>query len=89
MGNKQRVRVLDDQHKREIKDLVCDILEIDPDKVTLVSLFKEEHSADSMSAIEILAVLESKFKISIDQAELNRMVNLDGVYTVVEEAEGQ
>lgn len=70
----------------DIKELVCGILEIEPDEVTAESLFGEDHDADSLRAIEILAALEKRFKVTIDQAELPRMVNLTGVYEVVGEA---
>lgn len=70
----------------EIKEMVCDILEIEADEVTLESLFADDHDADSLRAIEILAALEKQFKVTIDQAELPRMVNLAGVYEVVGEA---
>nr|BCN28631.1 acyl-carrier protein [Streptomyces sp. SANK 60404] len=69
-----------------IKEIVCDILEIEEDEVTMVSLFKEDHKADSLRAIEILAALEKKFSVVIDQSELPRMVNIEGVYQVVAEA---
>ncbi|MFC5216373.1 acyl carrier protein [Streptomyces coerulescens] len=69
-----------------IKEIVCDILEIEEDEVTGTSLFKEDHKADSLRAIEILAALEKKFGVVIDQSELPRMVNIDGVYQVVAEA---
>lgn len=66
-----------------IKEIVCDILELDEDEVSDTSLFNEDHGADSLRAIEILAALEKEFKIEIDQAELGRMVNLQGVGEVV------
>ena len=77
---------LDDERKAQIKELVCEILEIEAADVSPTSLFKEEHDADSLRAIEILAALERTFDITIDQAELARMVNLEGVYAVVAEA---
>jgi acyl carrier protein len=70
----------------KVKELVCEILELDDDEVTRTSLFKEEHDADSLRSIEILASLERSFKVTIDQNELTRMVNLEGVYEVVDEA---
>ena len=76
-----------DIRKQEIRDIVCEILELESDEVTETSLFKEEHDADSLRAIEILAGLERRFGVLIDQAELVRMVNLENVYVVVEEAE--
>lgn len=77
---------LDDARKAQIKEIVCEILEIEPADVTLTSLFKEDHDADSLRAIEILAALERTLGITIDQAELSRMVNLEGVHAVVAEA---
>lgn len=74
------------EREREIKSIVCDILEIDGAEVTATSLFAEDHGADSLRAIEILAALERTFQVTIDQEELSRMVNLEGVYAVVEEA---
>ncbi|MDT9697119.1 acyl carrier protein [Streptomyces sp. P17] len=86
MPNANVTTVLDAARKQEIKEIVCDILEIDEDEVTETSLFKEEHDADSLRAIEILAALERTQNVTIDQAELSRMVNLEGVYVVVAEA---
>lgn len=75
-----------ESRRPQIQGIVCDILEIEPAEVTMTSLFKEDHGADSLRAIEILAALERTFNITIDQAELSRMVNLDGVEAVVNEA---
>lgn len=72
----------------EIKNLVCDILELEHEEVTETSLFKEEHGADSLRAIEILATLEKTFSIKIPQAQMATMVNLAGVYAVVRSAAG-
>lgn len=77
-----------EERRESIKEIVTDILEIDPDEVTETSLFKEEHDADSLRAIEILAALEKTFNVVIDQSELGRMVNLKGVYEVVSDAAG-
>ncbi|MEE1789329.1 acyl carrier protein [Streptomyces sp. BE308] len=74
------------EHQARIKEIVCDILELEEDEVTGGGLFKEEYGADSLRAIEILAGLEKEFKVTIDQSELERMVNLDGVYAVVQES---
>lgn len=77
---------LQSERVEAIKEIVCDILEIEEDEVTMTSLFKEDHKADSLRAIEILAALEKKFSVVIDQSELPRMVNIEGVYQVVAEA---
>lgn len=77
--------VLRDDRKQRIAEIVCEILEIEPTELTDTSRFKEDHDADSLRAIEILAILEREFGVEIDQSELSKMVNLDGVYEVVAE----
>ncbi|MGX7824504.1 acyl carrier protein [Actinokineospora sp. 24-640] len=77
-----------DPRLQEIKSIVCEILELEEDEVSETSLFAEDHGADSLRAIEILASLEKAFNVVIDQAELSRMVNLRGVYDVVAESAG-
>ena len=71
------------EERTKIKEIVCEILELEEDEVTDTSLFREDHDADSLRAIEILASLEKEFKVVIDQSELARMVNLQGVYEVI------
>jgi acyl carrier protein len=82
----QSVPVLTDIDKGRIQEIVSEILEIDPEDMSDTSLFKEDHGADSLRAIEILAGLERAFRVEIDQAELARMVNLAGIYDVVTDA---
>lgn len=74
------------QRRTQIKEIVCDILEIEPDELSGADLLKEDHDADSMGAIEILAALERTFSVHIDQSELARMVSLDAIVAVVDDA---
>ncbi|MCS7483570.1 acyl carrier protein [Umezawaea endophytica] len=76
------------EQAERIKRVVCEILEIGEDEVTETSLFIEDHEADSLRAIEILASLEKEFGVVIDQAELPKMVNLRGVHLVTADAAG-
>ncbi|SFD60575.1 acyl carrier protein [Actinopolyspora alba] len=78
---------VNERHAR-IKELVCEVLELDQEEVTDTSLFIEDHEADSLRAIEILASLEKEFGITIDQSELPQLVNLESVYTVVDREMG-
>jgi acyl carrier protein len=76
---------ISDEQKDLVKAIVCEILEIEPDEISATSRFIEDHDADSLRAIEILARLETTLGITIDQTELARMTNLANVYTVVAE----
>lgn len=74
-----------DEIQDEITEIVCDILEVEVEEVTRTSLFKEDHDADSLRAIEIVSALERGYGITIEQADMARMVNMDGVLAVVAE----
>ncbi|HWL86824.1 MAG TPA: acyl carrier protein [Polyangiaceae bacterium] len=76
---------IDEDVRVKIKEVVADVLEIPENEMTLTSRFKEDHNADSLGAIMLLAKLEKMFPISIPQTELSRMVNLEGIFTVVAE----
>ncbi|ATL68443.1 acyl carrier protein [Nocardia terpenica] len=78
---------LTDTDRADIKDLVCDILELDPEEVTETSHFVDDHGADSLLAIEILSSLEKKYRVKIDQAKLARMGTMAGIFEVLDESD--
>jgi acyl carrier protein len=86
MTSSQSQLALTDDDRNRIKDIVCEILDVEADEVSDTGLFTEEHGADSMSAVAIMSALESTFDVEIDESKLARMVNLDGVIAVVDEA---
>ncbi|MFF0150265.1 acyl carrier protein [Micromonospora sp. NPDC005203] len=79
---------IDEKRTQMIREIVSEVLEVELDEMTETSLFKEDHGADSLRAIELLAALERAFDVTIDQAELARMVNLAGVYATLQSSAG-
>ncbi|GAA0459363.1 hypothetical protein Ade02nite_13350 [Paractinoplanes deccanensis] len=71
------------QHRRQLRDLVADVLELEPGDLTETSSFVDEHGADSLQAIEILARLERDLGVLIPQEDASEMTTLAGVYAVV------
>lgn len=67
----------------ELREIVADVLEVEPEEITPDGLFSEEHEADSLQAIEVLARIEKNLKVAVPQSELPRMDSLNGVHTVV------
>ncbi len=76
------------QRIEDIREIVADVLELEPEEISDTSLFMEDHDADSLRAIEILARLEKKYDVEIPQSELPKMVNLTAVYEVLSEHAG-
>jgi len=66
-----------------VKDILCDILEIEPEQLTETDRFIEDYNADSLRAVEILASLEKKLGISILEKELPNMINFQQVKEVL------
>ncbi|GAA1002146.1 MULTISPECIES: acyl carrier protein [Nocardiopsidaceae] len=67
----------------ELREIVADVLEVEPEEISETGLFSEEHEADSLQAIEVLARIEKTLRIAVPQTELPDMGSLDGVYRVV------
>ncbi|WP_199434382.1 acyl carrier protein [Qaidamihabitans albus] len=74
------------QRADEIKQLVCRVLEVEESQVGETDLFTDDLEADSMKLIELLAHLEIEFDVEIDEDEIERLVNLRGVYDVLSAA---
>ncbi|SCF03806.1 acyl carrier protein [Micromonospora viridifaciens] len=72
----------------ELREVVAEVLEVEPEEITETSHFVDDHDADSLRAIEILARLEKMYKIEIPQTELPKMENLRAVYDVVKQYAG-
>ena len=72
--------------KDEIKELVCEIIDVEPFVVTPTRPFQEYHDAENHRAHEIRATLECAFGVTIDEADAARMTNLEGVYSALSAA---
>ncbi|MEV6813522.1 acyl carrier protein [Micromonospora sp. NPDC051296] len=79
-----------DPRMAELRDIVAEVLELEPEELTETGDFAEDYQADSLRAIEILARIDKKFKIEIPQSELPQLNNLKSVYdAVVRHSAGQ
>ncbi len=72
----------------ELRALVAEVLEIQDDEITETSRFREDHEADSLRAIEILARIEKRYKVDIPQDKLASMTHLGALYDVVKQYAG-
>jgi len=68
----------------ELRNIVAEVLEIEPYELSDTGDFVEDYDADSLRAIEVLARIEKKYKIEIPQSELAEMRNFKSVLNIVE-----
>jgi acyl carrier protein len=69
----------------EIKAIVIEILEVEPEQLGMETDFIKDLGIDSLRSLEILAVLEKTYKIRIPEDSLKKMTNLKQVIEVVAE----
>ena len=67
----------------ELRDIVAEVLELEPEELENDADFVDVYEADSLRAIEILARIEKKYRVEIPQTELPEMRNLNAVHEVV------
>ena len=70
--------------ENELKSIIAEIVEIDPEKITPEANFVEDLGMDSMMALEILASIEKKYKLRIPEENLTKITNLNKVIELVE-----
>ncbi len=63
--------------EQDIRKLIADIIEMEPDEIGPDANLVEDLGMDSMMALEILAALEKKFKIKLPEEELPKITTLN------------
>jgi acyl carrier protein len=70
--------------ENDLKKLIAEIVEVDPEKITSEANFVEDLGMDSMMALEILASIEKKYKLRIPEENLTKITNLNKVVELVD-----
>lgn len=68
---------------QDVRQLVADILEAEPETITGPARFVQDLGMDSMMALEILAGIEKKYKVVIPEESLPKFVSLDATVAIV------
>lgn len=68
--------------EEELRDIIAKILEVDRDKVGLDVMFVEDLNMESISALEILAAIEKRYRIQIPEDKLVKMASLRDVVEI-------
>jgi len=71
--------------EQDMRSLVAEILETEPDQLDLSAKFVKDLGMDSMMALEILAGIEKKYRIVIPEDKLAKFTDLDATITIVTE----
>jgi acyl carrier protein len=71
--------------ENEIRNIIAEIIEKEPSRITPEARFVEDLGVDSMMALEILAAIEKKYKISIPEEKLMEFKTLNDTVSIARE----
>ena len=69
--------------KEDIREIVAEIIEVDPEEIGNDTNLVTDLGADSMMALEILATIEKKYKLVIPEKELPNMITLSQILDIM------
>jgi acyl carrier protein len=75
--------------EKDIRELLAEILETEPDKIDAKANFVKDLGMDSMMALEILAGIEKKYRIVIPEDMLPKFTDLNTTINLVKEILGK
>ncbi len=70
--------------EQDIRKLVAEVLESEPEKISAEARFVEDLGMDSMMALEILAAIEKKYKVVIPEDMLPKFTSLNQTISLVQ-----
>jgi acyl carrier protein len=73
------------QHIRdEVKRLIAEVTEREPDEITDTALFADELGVDSLMAMEVMVAVDKKYKINIPEDEFAKIKNVNDTVEIVQ-----
>jgi acyl carrier protein len=78
-----QLAAIESERLQQLHDIITDILELEPGELTGTSDFIDDHDADSLMAIDIIARIEREMGVRIPNEALPEMVNLQAVVGLV------
>ena len=71
--------------EKDIRNLVAEILEVEPGAIDAEANFVKDLGMDSMMALEILAGIEKKYRIVIPEEMLPKFTSLNKTVSIVQD----
>ena len=73
-----------DQIRAEVKKLIADITEREPEEVSDRAMFAEELGIDSLTGMEVMLAIDKKFKTDLPEEEFAKVKNVDDIVEMVQ-----
>ena len=73
-----------EQIRAEVKKLVAEITEREPEEVSDKAIFNEELGIDSLTGMEIMLAIDKKFKTDLPEEEFAKIKNVDDIVEMIQ-----
>ncbi len=67
----------------KFKVCAVEVLQVEPEKVTLDASFSEDLDADSLDLVELVMALEESFDITVEESELEGVATVKQAFELV------
>ena len=72
------------QIRQEVKKLIAEVTEREPEEITDTALFADELGLDSLMAMEVMVAVDKRYKINIPEDEFGKIKNVNDTVEVVQ-----
>ncbi|MBQ9613914.1 MAG: acyl carrier protein [Lachnospiraceae bacterium] len=78
-----------DQEFIKIKEIIADVLNVDPNEITEDTTFADDLGADSLDLYQILMGIEEEFGITVDQEKAEKVTTVKEALDLIKGAAGE
>ena len=71
----------------EIKDILAENLDLDPNTIEMTSDLATDHGADSLDAIDIVMSLEDQYGIEVPDSAIENMKTVEDIVNFIENSD--
>ena len=69
----------------KLQEIIADVLNVDPNEVTMETTFADDLGADSLDVFQIIMGLEEEFDIEIPDADAEKVTTVGDVVEYIKE----
>ena len=69
----------------KLKKIIAEVLNVDPDEITMETTFQDDLGADSLDLFELVMALEDEYSVEIPSDDLQNMMTVGDVMNYLKE----
>lgn len=72
----------------KLKKIIVEVCDVDEDKITMDSTFKDDLDADSLDVFQIVTAIEDEFELEISDEDAEKIVTVGDAVEQIQNATG-